>query len=232
MGEELMRRPAVLGAVVAVLLLMGGCRRADGPTRFAALFEEHCAPCHGPGGWNGPAAPLANPVYQAWVDDPTLTRVVSEGVPGTAMRGFARRAGGPLDDAEIALLVRGMRAQWASPFPDRDRLPPYATTYGADVTDETQNGAAVYVGRCMHCHEPPGGIIAAVYPGTIRDFNYIALVSDQAIRTAVVAGRPDFGMPDWRGDKPGMELTPAQLNQLIAFFKLFRPKGATPGVMP
>ncbi len=226
------RRAAVLGAVLATLMLAPGCRRSNDPARFAALYAEHCAACHGPGGWNGPAAPLANPVYQAWVDDPTLTRVIAEGVPGTAMRGFARRAGGPLDDAEIALLVREMRSAWATPFADRDKLPPYSTTYRADVVDETQNGAAVYVGKCAGCHEPAGGIIAAVYPGTVRDFTYLALVSDQSIRTAVVAGRPDLGMPDWRGDQPGREITPARLDQLVAFFKLFRPKGATPGVTP
>ena len=34
--------------------------------------------------------------------------------------------------------------------------------------------------------------------GSIVDPAYLALVSDQALRTTVIAGRPDLGMPDWR----------------------------------
>jgi cytochrome c oxidase cbb3-type subunit 3/ubiquinol-cytochrome c reductase cytochrome c subunit len=36
--------------------------------------------------------------------------------------------------------------------------------------------------------------------GSIVDPTYLALVSDQYLRTTILAGRPEEGMPDWRSD--------------------------------
>ena len=33
--------------------------------------------------------------------------------------------------------------------------------------------------------------------------HFLALVSDQGLRTIVIAGRPELGAPDWRGNVPG-----------------------------
>jgi hypothetical protein len=51
----------------------------------------------------------------------------------------------------------------------------------------------------------------------VVDAAYLALVSDQALRTAVIAGRTDLGMPDWREDIPGKLLTPQQISDVVAW---------------
>ena len=37
----------------------------------------------------------------------------------------------------------------------------------------------------------------------ITNDSFLALVSDQGLRTIVIAGRPEFGAPDWRGKRSG-----------------------------
>ena len=49
------------------------------------------------------------------------------------------------------------------------------------------------------------------------DPSYLALVSDQGLRTTVMAGRPDLGMPDWRGYVTGQPLSPQQISDVTAW---------------
>jgi hypothetical protein len=49
------------------------------------------------------------------------------------------------------------------------------------------------------------------------DPTYLALVSNQSLRTTVIAGRPDLGKPDWRDDIPGTPLTADQISDLVAW---------------
>jgi hypothetical protein len=53
--------------------------------------------------------------------------------------------------------------------------------------------------------------------GSIVDPSFLALVSDQSLRTTVIAGRPDLGKPDWREVVPGHRLTPQQISDLVAW---------------
>ena len=54
------------------------------------------------------------------------------------------------------------------------------------------------------------------------DPSYLALVSDQALRTAIIAGRTDLEMPDWRGNIPSQALTPQQIADLVAWQVSYR----------
>ncbi len=138
-------RPMTRALVPALLVLaVAACDRlpgrppaSDRPLRpsqvltFAPLWAENCAGCHGDDRQPAAAVSLADPVYLELVDDATLARVTAEGVAGTAMPAFARSAGGTLTDAQINVLVAGMRAEWARPgtlagFP----VPPYAAPAG------------------------------------------------------------------------------------------------------
>jgi mono/diheme cytochrome c family protein len=221
----------VRAAVVVAVALLAACDRlpgrpleADRPVRprdvrdFAQLWSENCAGCHGADGVLGPAAALANPVYLGWVDDATLTRVTAQGVPGTAMPAFAQSAGGSLTDEQIALLVREMRRRWAGE-PSASGLPPYAGG-GGDVG----RGATVYQQRCATCHDPGGR--GSPHGGSVVDPAYLALVSDQALRTAVVAGRPDLGMPDWRGAHVNEPLGAQEVSDVVAWMASHRGGGA------
>src|SRR6476660_6941609 len=80
--------------------------RPDEVLDFNTLYKQNCSACHGAEGKGGAAVSLADPVYLAVVTDATLRQVMTNGVPGTPMRGFARSAGGTLTDRQINVLVR------------------------------------------------------------------------------------------------------------------------------
>jgi len=230
-----MTRQRLVVVVVALCLTVGlvaGCdslpgkpKEADRPINpsqvkdFAALYGQNCSGCHGAGGQLGAACALGNPVYQALVDDDTLTRVISQGVAGTAMPPFVRSAGGYLSPDQVAILVTGMRRRWKTGGP-LDGAPPYAS----DTPGDPSQGAAVFAQSCAPCHgsEGKGGPRA----GSIVDGSYLMLVSNQAMRTLIIAGRPDLQHPDWRGYPGGQPLTAQQVSNVVAWLVAKRPQFA------
>ena len=57
--------------------------RPDKVTDFSQLYTQNCSACHGADGQHGAAIALANPVYQAIVDEGTLRDVITNGEPAT-----------------------------------------------------------------------------------------------------------------------------------------------------
>ncbi|HUO33007.1 MAG TPA: c-type cytochrome [Bryobacteraceae bacterium] len=185
---------------------------------FAFLYGRNCAGCHGENGHGGAAIGLGDPVYLAIADDAAITRVTAGGVPGTAMPAFAQRSGGMLTDGQINAIVRGIRSHWAKPEVLRGASPP---PYAASQSGDAQRGAGVYATFCLSCHGPNG--TGGVRAGSIVDRAYLELVSDQGLRTIVIAGRPDWGAPDWRGDAPGRSMAPQDVSDVVAWLSAQRP---------
>ena len=79
---------------------------------FETLYGANCAGCHGENGQNGAATNLANPEYQALMDDATLHEVIAKGEKGTLMPAFAQENGGMLTDEQIDALVAGDAQRW------------------------------------------------------------------------------------------------------------------------
>ncbi|MBL9174129.1 MAG: c-type cytochrome [Verrucomicrobiales bacterium] len=191
-------------------------------TNFAALYGQNCAGCHGTDGRGNTALALANPVYLALVDDATLRRVIAQGVPGSLMPAFARGAGGFLTDAQVGILAGGIRSGWARPDAVAGtRLPPYA----ASAPGDARRGQEGFTQFCARCHGAEGRGTGTI--GSIVDGSFLALVSDQSLRTTVIAGRPDRGHPDWRQCVPGTALSSSQVGDVVAWLIAQRP--ATPG---
>jgi cytochrome c oxidase cbb3-type subunit III len=213
--------PAILLCALAPLL--AGCRPAPGhppaamlnPDQvmdFHALYSQNCAACHGANGQNGPALDLANPEYQALVDDATLRKWISGGMPGTEMPAFAQSAGGMLTDAQIGAIIAGMRREWSAPNVFADATPPpYADTQSGDA----HRGQQAYQARCASCH-------ASTPAQQITSSNYLALVGDQALRSILIAGRPDIGQPDWRYTAQGTPLSNQDVADLVAYLASLR----------
>jgi len=182
---------------------------------FDTLYRGNCAGCHGADGRLGAARSLNDPLYLALVSGDRLRKIISEGVPGTSMPAFGTTAGGSLTAAQIDALVKAMLARWARPDATKGAaMPPYegpATSQDADRT----SGKEVYGRACARCHGPEGQ--GGPTAGSIVDPSYLALVSDQSLRSTVIAGRPDLGQPDWRDDIPGQPLTPQQISDVVAW---------------
>jgi cytochrome c oxidase cbb3-type subunit III len=176
------------------------------------LYARNCAGCHGRNGRSGAAIALGDPVYLAIADDATLTRVTADGIPGTAMPAFAEHSGGLLTNSQIDAIVRGIRVRWGRPDALRDAQPP---PYAAQVPGDPKRGAAVYETYCSSCHgaDGRGGKPAS----SIVDSSYLALVSDQNLRTTVIVGRPEMGAPDWRSDVPGKPMSPDDVTDVVAW---------------
>jgi hypothetical protein len=49
------------------------------------------------------------------------------------------------------------------------------------------------------------------------DGSYLALVSDQSLRTTVIVGRREWGAPDWRGDVPGHPMSADDVSDVVAW---------------
>jgi cytochrome c oxidase cbb3-type subunit III len=220
-----MRFPALV-LLVSLVGLVSGCEHAPGyppnpvvrpadVTDFAALYGENCAACHGANGQNGPAIDLANPEYQALVDDATLRKWISGGMPGTEMPAFAESAGGMLTDAQVNALISGMRKRWLQPSVFAGATPPaYAQTQPGDA----RSGAQKYQSRCAACHAPS--------PQQITSPDYLAGVGDQALRSIIIAGRPDIGQPDWSHLGPGGQsatpLAAEDVDNIVAYLASLR----------
>jgi mono/diheme cytochrome c family protein len=189
---------------------------------FEVLYATHCAGCHGPQGKGGPAIALADPVYLAIANEATLDRVTREGVPGTAMPAFATSAGGLLTDAQVSALVRGIRARWAKPEALQGANPP---PYAPRSPGDSKQGRQVYAVYCASCHgrEGRGGPRAS----SIVDGSFLALVSDQGLRTTVIVGRPELGAPDWRANVPGKPMSDQEISDVVAW--LVSQRSAFPG---
>ena len=179
---------------------------------FGRLFSENCAACHGAEGRGGAAIALANPVYLAIADDASIRKVIAQGVPGTAMPAFAQSAGGMLTDAQIDVISKEIRSRWSRRgILDAASAPPYTPK----LTGDAQRGEAAYKTFCQSCHGPVGR--GGQKGSSIADDSFLALVSDQSLRTIVIAGRPELGAPDWRGNLPGRPMSDQEITDVVAW---------------
>lgn len=192
--------------------------RPEAVVSFDKLYAKNCAGCHGVDGQNGSATDLANPEYEALVDDATLRDVIANGEKGTLMPGFGTNAGGSLTDAQVNALVSGMRSRWGRANAFGGQTPP---PYKAAPSGDATHGQQVYATACAQCHGATAQQSGKA--GSILDGSFLALVDAQTIRTTVIAGRPDIGQPDWRGDVSGQPLTDADVSDVTAWLLAQRP---------
>jgi mono/diheme cytochrome c family protein len=183
---------------------------------FSLLYSQNCAGCHGASGKGGAAIALANPVFLTIADDSVIRRTTANGVPGTSMPAFAQSAGAMLTDKQIDALVSGIRS-WAKPDILNNVTPP---PYSSRTPGNPQRGAEAYRTYCSSCHgvDGRGGNKAS----SIVDTAYLALVSDQELRTIVIAGRPELGAPDWRGDVEGQPMSAEEISDVVAWLSSHR----------
>jgi len=180
-------------------------------TDFRVLYRQNCSGCHGIDGQEALTVAIGSPVYLAIADDATIRRVIEQGRLGTAMPAFGQTAGGLLTDTQVDVLVRGMRERWARPGALGSDKPP---AYAAPQPGDTARGHNVFTTFCSSCHGSDGRGGRA---GSIVDTSYLALVSDQHLRTLTITGMPALGAPDWRGNVPGKPMSDADVTDVVAW---------------
>ena len=220
-----MNRFRYLCASAALSLLLSACSSPHGQPQegsepiapsqvleFTMLYAENCAGCHGAQGRGGPAIAMADPVYLAIVDEPSMRKVIANGTRGTSMPAFAQSAGGMLTDKQIDVIASGIFSRWARRGILDGSNPP---SYAAKTTGNAVNGELVYRTYCSSCHGSGGQ--GSPKGSAITNDSFLSLVSDQGLRTMVIAGRPELAAPDWRGNVPGKPMTDQEITDVVAW---------------
>ncbi len=188
---------------------------------FKTLYADNCAGCHGADGKGGPAMALADPVYLAIANVTSIRKVVSNGVSGTAMPAFAQSAGGMLTDKQVDVITTEIRSRWSKQGTLNGANPP---SYAAKAAGDAQRGEAAYKVYCESCHGAGGR--GGQKGSAITNDSFLALVSDQGLRTIVIAGRPELGAPDWRGNVPGKPMSEQEVTDVVAWLASQRLKNS------
>ena len=169
---------------------------------FDALFRRNCAGCHGADGKLGPAPPLNDQLFLALIPDAELQRVIAEGRPGTLMPAFAAAKGGQLTAEQVDDPGRRHQAALGTgrAGPERSASVLCSPRPGPTVPRPGQGRRPQGVRpglRLLPRRPRPGRQTTASRSGAINDPDFLALISDQALRRYVITGRPDLGMPDY-----------------------------------
>ena len=220
-----MSRLRYLAASCALSAMLFGCASPHGQPRkgsetlapnevldFATLYGENCSGCHGVEGKGGAAIALADPVYLAIADEAVIRKVIAKGIPGTAMPAFAESAGGMLTDKQINVITGEIRSRWNQRGILDAANPP---SYTAKSTGNISHGELVYRTYCESCHGPGGH--GGPKGSAVTNDSFLALVSDQGLRTMVIVGRPELGAPDWRGNVPDKPMSDQEVTDVVAW---------------
>jgi len=205
------RFAAALGDEGALEMPRGALDMASGQK----IYEKNCASCHGASGMgDGPIARTLHPAPPALAVDSvggavspaTMFRVVSVGVRGTPMGG------------------------WASTLTADERwnVVAYVTSLRARSSAVLQ-GEGLYLQRCASCHGTGASTAAFArvltrLPPEIASLGWQAERSDAQIAATIHDGIPGTAMP------PSRDLSPAETRSIVAYIRTLPVRaGATGG---
>ncbi|HET6283078.1 MAG TPA: c-type cytochrome [Polyangia bacterium] len=207
-------------AALFLALLVGACaRKPPAPANPAVakgsqVYANLCATCHGASG-NGYVADnapsLRSPTFLGSASDAFLIAGIARGRPGTAMAGYARAVGGPLDPGDVNALVAYLR----DGGPPRLELPPDA------VAGDPKAGKVTYQTMCARCHGTQTQRSTAIH---LANPILLETASDAFLRWATVEGRPPTSMVPWKDT-----LRPQQIDDVVAYL---RSMAVSAGVTP
>jgi mono/diheme cytochrome c family protein len=153
-------------------------------------------------------------LYLAVIPRQTLQSIIENGREGTAMPAWARSQGGPLYPKQIAALVDGIEKNWAKPVNLKGvAVPAYS---GLNATGDPARGKKLFGRDCFICHGKGAPV------GSVTDHAVLALASDQYLRTSILFGRLDFGMPAFRNLSLGRALSDQDVTDLVAYLSSLR----------
>lgn len=217
---------------LAALVALSGCKPPGKPVEavdkwvnphkivdFKTLYMENCQGCHGFGSEAAGAISLDNPAYLAVVPATVLRTVIANGIENTQMPAFSMANGGMLTEKQIDIIVAGLQA-WAKNPPEGHfskavlptaPLPAYAAAPG-----DAAAGQSLYQ-EYIAGAEKAAGSDKMFRDGFLTNATFLGLSSDQYLRTLIIAGRPEIGIPDWRTVIPGRPLSDQDISNLVAW---------------
>jgi cytochrome c oxidase cbb3-type subunit 3/ubiquinol-cytochrome c reductase cytochrome c subunit len=229
-----------LAALGGTVLFIAGCHAPGmpGPAEerpeqvrdFNVLYKQNCAGCHGEQGRSGIAVSLANPVYIAIAGKDAIAEATAKGGPGALMPAFAKSHGGFLTDQQVDVVADGIVRRWGQPSMLNGLTPP---SYVATLSGDAVAGKTAFESYCARCHRSADAAPTTEIKGqprnvgSLTDADFLALISDQNLRSTIIAGKPDEGMPDWRGFGP-QPLSDRQVTDIVAWLSSQRKKTVDP----
>lgn len=209
-----------------LLILMGVTYSSSADDVGAALYDRHCAACHGNNGMGGVGVPLALADFLAVADDHYLRTTIRRGRPGRVMPAFTQ-----LREEEVSALVQHIRG-WKKPQSKSQALIPARPGNAA-------RGAALYAQHCAACHgdQGQGGHGTGVTFSRPRDYpivapalnnpGFLAAASDAMIKTTLVRGRAGTPMVSFRAKG----LSDKKLDDIVAYVRSFQSR-PSPAALP
>lgn len=158
-----------------------------------ALYQQHCAACHGSDGNGGVGVPLNLPDFLAVASDDYLRNTLHHGRPGRVMPAFPS-----LGKDEVDAIIRTIRSWSDTPAPVYDSGP---------LQGDAARGKQLYSTHCVACHGELGqggegtGVTfsrpreAPVMAPALNNPGFQASVSDAMLRATLLRGRHGTPMP-------------------------------------
>ncbi|HEY8901108.1 MAG TPA: cytochrome c [Chthoniobacterales bacterium] len=166
------------------------------------IFAQNCLGCHSIGGTPSPSIAMSDPLYLAVIPPEILKSIIANGIKVSSMPAFSEEHGGSLTPEQIEKLVAFILEKKK---PIDGPLPAYAAPAG--------NAAAGQIAFETYFSKFPG----MTGYGSISDPAFLGLVTDQYIRTLVIAGRPELGLPDYRSRVPGKAMSDQEIADVVAW---------------
>lgn len=178
-----------------------------------ALYQKHCAVCHGDEGKGGVGVPLSLSSFIDSVDDEYLKDTIRLGRPGRIMPSFPK-----LSDAQINAIVDFMRT-WTNK--------PRVTFLDTPVKGDTANGEKLYVQYCQQCHGESGsgakgtGVTFSrkrempILAPALNNPGFLAAASDEMIKHAILYGREGTPMTS----ALVLGLSEEQIDDLVSYIR-------------
>jgi mono/diheme cytochrome c family protein/rhodanese-related sulfurtransferase len=173
-----------------------------------ALYESHCALCHGSDGlgYRADDAPaIGRPGYLRHADDTFLEIAIYDGRPGTPMSAWGDSHGGPFTRAQARAVVAYVRG-----FSDVE----VEDLSGITVRGDATRGSTIYARDCASCHGASGEGVTAP---TLDNAVFQDSASDGFLRRSIEFGRPDTPMPAF-----GATLSAQDLDDVVTFVRTLR----------
>ncbi len=206
---------AVISAFVIVLFaFLYPSASPHGAPDGHALYQQHCAACHGTDGGGGVGIPLNLPDFLAVASDDYIRNTMRTGRPGRVMPAFP-----DIRDSEVDAIVEYIRSWSDQPRPQYDEK--------SSITASAERGKQIYSENCVACHGERGegatgtGVTfsrprgAPVMAPALNNPGFQASVSDAMLKATLLKGREGTPMPSITA----LGLDEADADALVAYMR-------------